>query len=200
MSAACICCNTNSKFCTPLSPFVSVGYNSRSIAVVVISVGCSAAHSKIISDSLITQVKNASVFFDHCWKSSSQPVRTPLGVRGPFTSMRLGVSFPSREIVDRSHCIGKSRFCGNLSSESEQLLLELCNNLLHRHRQSKSLTTPAIRQVTTFQRFSDRCSSCISPNKGSTRTNGPANHGPPEKTTPQLSCPGHPSTTQKESS
>ena len=58
--------------------------NSRSIAVVVISVGCSAAHSNIISDSLITPAKNASVFFDHCWKSFSPR---------PCTSIRLGVSF-----------------------------------------------------------------------------------------------------------
>ena len=43
MSAVCICCNTSSRFCTSLSTFVSLGRNSRSIAVVVISVACSAA-------------------------------------------------------------------------------------------------------------------------------------------------------------
>ena len=32
-----------------------------------------------------------------------------------------------REIVDCSHCTGKSRFCRHLSYESEQLLLKLCN-------------------------------------------------------------------------
>ena len=48
----------------------------RSIAVVVISVGCSADHSNIISDSLITPAKNASVFLGHCWKSSSCPVNS----------------------------------------------------------------------------------------------------------------------------
>ena len=32
-----------------------------------------------------------------------------------------------REIVDCSHCTGKSRFCCHLSSESEQFLLKLCN-------------------------------------------------------------------------
>ena len=66
--------------------------NSRSIAVAVISAGCSAAHSNIISDSLITPAKNASVFFDHCWKSSSRPGNS-FGRSRPFTSMRLGVSF-----------------------------------------------------------------------------------------------------------
>ena len=39
---------------------------SRSMSSVVISVTCSADHSNIISDSLITPAKNASVFFDHC--------------------------------------------------------------------------------------------------------------------------------------
>ena len=92
MSAVCICCSTNIRFCSPLSSFVSVGKNSKSIAVVVISVGCSAAHSNIISDSLITPAKKASVFFDHCWKSSSRPVNS-FGRPRPFTSMRLGVSF-----------------------------------------------------------------------------------------------------------
>ena len=42
--------------------------------------------------SLITPAKNASVFFDHYWKSSSRPVNS-LGRPRPFTSMRLGVSF-----------------------------------------------------------------------------------------------------------
>ena len=66
MSAVCIWCRTSSRFCTPRFAFVSFGRNSRSMAVVVISVVCSAAHSNIISDSLITPPKNASVFFDHC--------------------------------------------------------------------------------------------------------------------------------------
>ena len=35
-------------------------------SVVVISIVCSAPHSNIISDSLITPAKNASVFFDYC--------------------------------------------------------------------------------------------------------------------------------------
>ena len=36
MSAVCICCNTNSRFCTPQPTFVSLGKNSRSIALVVV--------------------------------------------------------------------------------------------------------------------------------------------------------------------
>ena len=64
---------------------------SRSTAVVMISIVGSAAHSNIISDSLITPAKNASVFFDHYWQSSSLPENS-FGRPRPFTSMRLGVS------------------------------------------------------------------------------------------------------------
>ena len=113
MSAVCICCSTNSRFCTPLSSFVSVGKNSRSIAVVVISVGCSAAHSNTISDSLITPAKNASVFFDHRWKSFSRPVNF-LRTTEAFHINETRSVFPNlscREIVDCPHCIGKSRYC-----------------------------------------------------------------------------------------
>ena len=38
------------------------------------------------------------------------------------------------KVVDRLYCICESRFCSNLSSESEQLLLKLRRYLLHRHR------------------------------------------------------------------
>ena len=106
-------CCVHSRFCTPLSSFVSVGKNSRSIALVVISVGCSAAHSNIISDSLISPAKNASVFFDHCCKSSftfSKLLRTT----NAFHIDETRSVFPNlscRKIVDCSHCIGKSRFC-----------------------------------------------------------------------------------------
>ena len=58
MSVVCICCKTNSRFCAPRSTFVSVGKNSRSIAVVVMSVGCSAAHSNIISDGKVQVHQN----------------------------------------------------------------------------------------------------------------------------------------------
>ena len=58
----------------------------------VISVACSADNSNIISDSLITPAKNASVFFDHCWLCSSLP-ENPFGRPGPPTSLSLGVSF-----------------------------------------------------------------------------------------------------------
>ena len=86
VSAVRICCSTNSRFC------VAVGRNSRLMSSVAMSVVCSAAHSNIISDSLITPAKNASVLFDHRWKSSSLPENS-FGRPKPFTSMRLGVSF-----------------------------------------------------------------------------------------------------------
>ena len=132
MSAVCICCSTNSRFCTPLSSFASVGKNSRSIAVVVISVDYSAAHSNIISDSSITPAKNASVFFDHCWKCSSRPVK----------HQQVQILRP-------------------LELGSEKFLLKLRHNLLHRHRHRYSseflkLVQQAIaatRQVNTFQRI-----------------------------------------------
>ena len=66
-----------------------------------------------------------------------------------------------REIVDCSHCTGKSKFCCHLSSQREQLLLKLRHNLLHRHRHRYSseflkLVQQAIaatRQVNTFWRI-----------------------------------------------
>ena len=75
-----------------------------------------------------------------------------------------------------------SRFCGNLSSQREQLLLKLCNNLLHRHRHCSS---------------SDRItfSSCVS-----RHTSSSSKHGPSENTKPQLSSTSQMSITQKESS
>ena len=112
----------------------------RSIAVIVISFGCSAAHYNIISDSMITPAKNASIFFDHCWKSSSRPVNSFRRPR-PFTSMRLGVSFRTsscREIVDSSHCLGKSRLCCHLCTQKEYFLLKLGDHLLHGHRHRSS--------------------------------------------------------------
>ena len=66
-----------------------------------------------------------------------------------------------REIVDCSHCIGKSKLCCHLSSQREQLLLKLRHNLLHRHRhrylsELRKFVQQAIaatRQVNTFQRI-----------------------------------------------
>ena len=45
---------------------------------------------------------------------------------------------PNFENVHRSHCVCESRFCGNVSSQREQLLLKLRHNLLHRHRHRSS--------------------------------------------------------------
>ena len=127
MSAVCIC--------TPLSSFVSVGKNSRSIAVVVISAGCSAGHPNIISDSWITPAKNASVFFDllKILLTVSELPRTTEAFHIDGTR-RVFPNVSCREIVDCSHCIGKSRFCCHLSSQREQLLMKLCDNLLNGQR------------------------------------------------------------------
>ena len=122
MSAVCICCSANSRCCTPLSSFVSVGKNSRSIAVVVTS-------------ELLRTTK--AFHIDE--------------TRSVFPNLSC------REIVDCSHCIGKSRFCCHLSSQREQLLLKLCNNLLHRHRHRSSTdrrstgVPPAFRHTQTRQ-------------------------------------------------
>ena len=63
-------------------------------------------------------------------------------------------------IVDCSHCIGKSTFCCHLSSESEQLLLKLCHNLL---------------QLLLLRMRFRKCSSCVSPHTSSSSNHGPAN-------------------------
>ena len=120
INAVCICCRTNSRFGTPLSWFVAVGKNSRLMCSVEISV-CSAAHSNIISDSWITPAKNVSVFFDHCWKSSSRPENS-FGRPRTFTSMRTRSVFPNLSC--------RNRICCHLSSKTEQLLLKLSHNLL----------------------------------------------------------------------
>ena len=82
----------NSKLGTLHSVFVTVGVNSNPTASMVISVICSADHLRIISDSLITPAKNASVYVEHCWTSSGLPVNS-FGLPRPFRSMRLDVSF-----------------------------------------------------------------------------------------------------------
>ena len=120
--------------------------NSRSIAVVEISVGCSAAHSNIISDSLITPAKTAS-----------GPLNS-FGRTRPFTPMTRSIlpNLCCRKIVDCSHCIGKSRFCCHLSSECEYLLLQLSDNLLHRHRHRSSSDRGAAISPPAFHRTQDR--------------------------------------------
>ena len=62
-----------------------------------------------------------------------------------------------RETVDRSRCVCKSRFGCHLSSESEQFLLKLRDNLLHRHRyrsaseKSNAMSPPAFRHAQAGQ-------------------------------------------------
>ena len=55
-----------------------------------------------------------------------------------------------REIVDRSHCVGESRFCSNLSSQREQLLLKLSDNLFP----PPAFHRTQARQATTVQQTS----------------------------------------------
>ena len=124
-----------------MSTFAPVGKNSRSIAAVVISVGCSAAHSNIISDSLITPAKNASVLVDHCWNCEF---------------LRTSKTFHCREIVDCSHCIGKSRFCCHLSSK--------CKVEVESQLAPSSSTSLLLRM-----RFR-KCSSCVSRNNKQQRS------------------------------
>ena len=66
--------STNSRLSAHRSTFVEVDMISRSMDSSVIFVICSAVHSNIISDSLITSAKNVCVFFLHCWKSFSLSV------------------------------------------------------------------------------------------------------------------------------
>ena len=118
-----------------------------------------------------------------------------------------------REIVDCSHCIGKSRFCCHLISQREQLLLTLRHNLQHRHRHRHSsefrkFVQQAIaatrqgqhvpansRSLQLPRETPNNCSSCVSPHAGQTSHHDPANkvhqgtrH---QSTAPTASCPPH---------
>ena len=217
MMAVCICCSGNSRFCTLMSSFVSVGKYSRSIVVVVIYVGCSATHSNIISDLLVTPAKNCLRLLRPLLEilfSASELLRTT----EPFHIDETRSVLPNlscREIVDCSHCIGKFRFCFHLSSQSEQLLLKLRHDLLHRHRHRYSSefrkfvqqAIAATPQVNTFQRIPGDSSCHV---KLSTtllllrftalkpeEPPGSCKQSRPENTTPQLSAHRQLSTRQK---
>ena len=129
----------------------------------MISVGCSAAHSNIISNSLVTPAKNCLRLLRPLLEillSASELLRTT----EPFHIDETRSVFPNlscREIVDCSHYIGKFRSCCHLSSQSEQLLLKLRHDLLHRHRhrywsEFRKFVQQAIaatQQVNTFRRI-----------------------------------------------
>ena len=140
-----------------------------------------SAHSNIIR--LVDHTREEClVCFGHCWKSSSRRVNS-FGRPRPFTSMRLGVSFPDsgcRENADCSHCIGKSRFCCHLSTECKNFLLKLSP------WSSTSLLTMRFR----------KCSSCVLSHARSTRNRGPANF-PVHQTSSQLKALGQLSTTTR---
>ena len=146
---------------TPLSSFVSTGKNSRSIAVVLISVGffstptSSQTHwsrQRRMSPSSSTNVGNPP-------HNQRTPHRTPQTFHIDETRSVLP-NLSCGKIVDCSHCIGKTRFRCHLSSECEYLLLHMSDNLLHRHRSSSNwgtaISPPAFhhtqcRQITKIQ-------------------------------------------------
>ena len=101
------------------------------------------------------------------------------------------------EIVDGTYCIGKSRFCRHLSSQREQLLLKLCDNLLHRHRHSRIVNSWISCST------SENCSLCISPAQ-TRQTRSSKLHGPPSVSAAKLSAAELPKaqlfTTQQETS
>ena len=130
------------------------------MAVVVISVACSADHSNIISDSSITSAKNASVFFDHCRTSSSLADNSFGRPKKAFhvnETRSILLTLSRRDIVYGSYCIVKSRLISNLSFQRENLLVKLSDNLLHCHRHSRII------EIVDFLFNSRQGSSFVSP-------------------------------------
>ena len=152
MSAVFICHNTNSRCFVPLSIFVSVEKNSRSITVVKISVVYLALQNHLRLLGHFNE--NVSVFFVHYWKSSSLSENS-LRRSKSFSSIRLSVCFRTWAVGDHS-----------------SLAHEISINFQHRHRyrSSSELRTfvfqnsiTVTRQVNPFQRFPDKHPSCVYP-------------------------------------
>ena len=138
MSAVFICHNINSRFGIPLSIFVSVEKNSRSITVVKISVVYLALQSHL---RLLDHFnENVSVFFVHYWKSSFLSENSLRRSR-PFTSMRLSVSF-------RTWAVGRSFIARTWdlkqlpASSSISLLLRTSELRFSTHNYSNSTSQP----------------------------------------------------------
>ena len=110
MSAVSICCK-----------------NSRSMAVLMISVDCSAVHSNIISDSLTTPDKERLRILRPLLKIllfAREFLRTTKASQVDETRSIL-LSLSCREIVDGSYCISKSRLISYSSCQRKNPLAEV---------------------------------------------------------------------------
>ena len=162
MSAVFICHNINSRFCIPLSIFVSVEKNSRSITVVKISVVYLALQNHLRLLDHFNEI--VSVFFVHNWKSSSLSENFLRRSR-PVTSMRLSVSF-------RTWAVGRLFIARTWdlkqlpASSSISLLLRTSELRFSTPNYSNSISQAVptnARQVNLFQRIPDNHPSCVYP-------------------------------------
>ena len=133
----CICCNANPKLDTPRSTFVFVGVSDS---------------SDMISDSLIIPTKSASIFFDHCWRSSSLPMNS-FHLPKPVTSMKLGESF---ELELQQNCGWHAPLLplaiGNLSFQRDHFLLKECDNVFFRQRTTNRIDSDNNSQLGTHNK------------------------------------------------
>ena len=155
ISAACICCSTNSKFCTPRSCFVEVGRNSRLMSSVVISslFSCPPQHHLGLLDHSSEECLRLLRTLLEILFLVSEFLRTTKAIhinetRSGFPKLSCG------KIVDCPYCCCQSRLCSNYELED---LLKLCDNLLHRRRRrSRSVSAPPAFHVSTYRRKLDQ--------------------------------------------
>ena len=165
MSAVSICCSTNSWLSTPRSTLVAVGRNSRLMSSCVIFVTCSADHSCIISDSMITPAKNAPRLLRtllRIFVFASELLRTT----EPFHVNETRSALPNmscREIVAGMYCFYRSCSISNLGVQRDYFLLKLCDNKLHRQRHSRIDNVGKHKQNPHQMR--NQCFSCTSSDK-----------------------------------
>ena len=96
--------------------------------------------------------RSASIFFDHCWRSSSLSMNS-FHLPKPFTSMKLGESF---ELEPQQNCGWHAPLLplaiGNLSFQRDHFLLEECDNVFFRQRTPNRIDSDNNSQLGTQQR------------------------------------------------
>ena len=180
MRAVCICCNTNSRFCT-LCPHSHPSAGTQDQLL-------SSWFPPPVQPTTPTSSQTPGSRQQRMLPSSSTTKAFHIG-----GTRSVVPNLSCREIVDRSRCVGES---SHLSSQRDQFLLQLCDNLLHRLRHSRSFNfSKFMNFVWDFRQLLLLRFTALRFDK----QHDPAT--PDHQTIPQLSSPGQLSTTtQRESS